>query len=1432
MKKQILLKALGAVVLLFVALTINATTYTVTSTANGTTTDGVSLRWAITQANSAAGNSIAFNISGAAPHTITLTSALPAISKDNITIDGSTQPANGYTGASPKIIINGNNSIGKGIEVSSTKDGIKVYGLYIKGFTDYAIYFPGKEAHIIGAVGKGNVISGNGNASTDAGIYVKGATIKANIIGMDVTGTIAEPNAGYGIQAVGGVVIIGGGTEGEGNLISANINHGIFLNNCDNSVIKGNKIGTDITGTLRFGNEEGSGIYMISGSSGVIIGGSVTGEENIISGNGGDGIYNSDGNNVVIKGNKIGTDITGTQNIGNTGNGIYMTATANTCIIGGNGSGEGNIISGNGSSGIYLDGPDFTIIKGNKIGEGIASENIGNNAYGIYITNSSHDNQIGGISAGDANIIAYNGNSGVAVNAGGGGTTDANKIQRNSIFCNASASGANSFGIQLIANGNDGLPAPVITSANATTISGTSVPNATIELFQDNDGCVGFQGKTYLGTTTANGSGNWTITGTFPNDITATATTDEEGTSPFERSPNLPPDPASPPPVCNFIRNPDLELGIPVTAFGQITFATFWDKGSSVSAPGGFPPSPDLFDQNSTTCATLCYDVPNNTWTGATTPLNDPSGKTRYAGIAMTCNDGGGNPRFANDERIRGQLTSALNAGCYSLCFKTAGTNSARTGANQGLSRVEAWLTSSSGQTRFLVLSGSVTPLVWNTVCVNFTITAADAGVYDYVEFRLRRPNPFPTSNSTDYFLGAFLDDFSLVTITADAGPDKIACAGQNTVIGAPTCPFPGATYSWSPGGLTGITVTVNPAVNTTYTVTATAPNGCTATDEVIVTVAPSPAISVVFPQICIGECATISPTVTGGTTPYTYAWSTLGNPLGTTLNLTVCPTNSTSYRFTVTDANGCQATRSIIVSVRQKPTIDAGADQSICEGACASLSATAGGVGQFSYVWSDGQTGATISVCPTTTTGYTVTVTSGQGCTNTDAITVTVANSGITINTTDQIICSGSCATVTASVSGGTSPYTYLWNTGQSTSSINVCPTVTTQYTVTVTDAGGCADSRDVEVEVLPAPTLTTYTVTNAGCDNDLKGTFTANDNDINGDNPFTYLWSTGATTLTLTGLNAGTYTLTITDANGCSANQVVTIGTQNPCPDTDDPLIEFQDCEIWIECQFFYNLPAGTLFWFDIWPVATPSTAAVVYNLLPCTGSNSEYSDAFAADPLASHLYPTPLTDPDDFANVNDISANCETGMFRLGFIDIDNINDLNAPGHNFYMKGATYKIRFHILDQATGIWFHEDGCVPIGNDPNDCLNYRPNTGNGITPSKDDPTRPQQSTIASLQGKSFKKEKISSSEPVFTSSVNVYPNPNNGNMTFDYTVNAAGELQITDVMGRQITTYSLKEGNHSLSITENELRNGVYFYNILINGETVKTDRLIIIK
>jgi len=238
--------------------------------------------------------------------------------------------------------------------------------------------------------------------------------------------------------------------------------------------------------------------------------------------------------------------------------------------------------------------------------------------------------------------------------------------------------------------------------------------------------------------------------------------------------------------------------------------------------------------------------------------------------------------------------------------------------------------------------------------------------------------------------------------------------------------------------------------------------------------------------SIWLNDCTIL--TATGGVG---YNWSN-GDATAST---NVCPITTTTYTITVTDANGCTDSDELIVTVWPLPTADAGPDVSICLNDCTSLTAT-GGVG---YIWNTGDATATINACPVITTTYTITVTDGNGCTDSDEVIVTVWPLPTADAGADVSICVGDCTLLNAS--GGIS---YLWSTGDVTQSLNVCPTDTTVYTVTVTDANGCTDSDDITVTVWPLP------IANAGPDQTISNgvSTTLTGTASGGSGSYTYRW------------------------------------------------------------------------------------------------------------------------------------------------------------------------------------------------------------------------------------------------------------------------------------------------------------------------------------
>ncbi len=277
----------------------------------------------------------------------------------------------------------------------------------------------------------------------------------------------------------------------------------------------------------------------------------------------------------------------------------------------------------------------------------------------------------------------------------------------------------------------------------------------------------------------------------------------------------------------------------------------------------------------------------------------------------------------------------------------------------------------------------------------------------------------------------------------AASTPTPSICVGASATITATGS----GNYVWS-NGATGASITVNPEVTMTYTVTATGDMGCMAVDQVTISVSSAIADAGTDQIICEGSSASF--TATGG---ISYAWSTGA----TGANITVTPTQSCeTYTVTVTGEGGCTSVDHVSVVVGHARA-NAGVNRSICLGETAILTATGGA----SYQWSTGETSATISLAPTSTRDYTVTVTDANGCSDTDVVTVYVGS--VTASIQDVApICSGDCTNLVAS--GGVA---YSWSDGQHGPDISVHPTQTTTYTVTVTDEYGCSETAQTTVTV-----------------------------------------------------------------------------------------------------------------------------------------------------------------------------------------------------------------------------------------------------------------------------------------------------------------------------------------------------------------------------
>jgi gliding motility-associated-like protein len=407
--------------------------------------------------------------------------------------------------------------------------------------------------------------------------------------------------------------------------------------------------------------------------------------------------------------------------------------------------------------------------------------------------------------------------------------------------------------------------------------------------------------------------------------------------------------------------------------------------------------------------------------------------------------------------------------------------------------------------------------------------------------------NPTSTSNytvsGTD---GAGCSGTASVTVTVNTGvtlsvtpSSPSICIGGNIVLTATG----GTSYTWSPAiglsGTTGATVTANPSSTTIYSVTATNANGCLATANVTVTVGATltPTVTPTSPSVCIGGSVVL--TASGGTT---YSWAPATGLSSTTgATVTANPASTTIYTVTVTNASGCTGSTSVTVTVGSNLNITVTPNAAaICPGASVQLSAS----GATNYTWSpaaglSGTTGTTVTANPNATATYIINGSDASGCSGSTTVTISVSPlTAIASSTNENCGQANGSVTVTA---GGTcvSGFAYQWNTVPQQTTQTVNNISAGNYAVTVT-CGACSVTATALVTNVAGPSATVTNVIAATC-GQVNGS--ASISPVGGSQPYTYHWSNGQTGPTLAAVAAGTYTVTVQDANNCSAVNTVTI-------------------------------------------------------------------------------------------------------------------------------------------------------------------------------------------------------------------------------------------------------------------------------------------------
>jgi gliding motility-associated-like protein len=468
-------------------------------------------------------------------------------------------------------------------------------------------------------------------------------------------------------------------------------------------------------------------------------------------------------------------------------------------------------------------------------------------------------------------------------------------------------------------------------------------------------------------------------------------------------------------------------------------------------------------------------------------------------------------------------LTAAVSAQTNNSCF----------GGNAGSATVTV-----TGGTAPYTYSWNSTPVQTTATASglaagNYTVTVTDAGgCTATATVTITQPligltaNIIAQTNNT-----CFLGNTGTATVLATGG----------------ALPY---SYSWSTSPVQTTPVATNLSAGT-YTVTVTDANGCTATDIVTITEPASGMTATITAQtdvVCFGGntgSATVS--VSGGTAPYTYVWSTI--PVQTTPTATNLTAGT--YTVTVLDANLCSTTQTVTIAqpaLALSINVTALTNPTCFGDTTGSVSVVAtGGTGPYTYTWN------TVPVQITgTLTGlgagiYVVTVTDANGCTAFATITITGPLFPLTADATAQnnVSCfGGNNASAIVNVEGGNEPYTYSWSTSPAQTGATATNLSAGTYTVTVTDSTGCTAIDSVTITQPAAALSASITAqVNTSCNNGNGGSATVTA--TGGTAPFTYSWNTTPvqTSATATNLSAGTYIVTVTDANGCTATATATI-------------------------------------------------------------------------------------------------------------------------------------------------------------------------------------------------------------------------------------------------------------------------------------------------
>ncbi len=387
---------------------------------------------------------------------------------------------------------------------------------------------------------------------------------------------------------------------------------------------------------------------------------------------------------------------------------------------------------------------------------------------------------------------------------------------------------------------------------------------------------------------------------------------------------------------------------------------------------------------------------------------------------------------------------------------------------------------------------------------------------------------------------------FQVTSYSVSLTGTNILCAYMNTGVITPsvTGGSPPYSYLYTPAAIT--TPTASGLMAGTYTLTLTDGNSCVRSQTISLT--EPPPLSNGYPNsqtICSGQSATLTMVGSGGVGGYTYSWTGPNLSSNTTASTIASPLSSTTYNFSVMDANGCTNTSTLTISVNPLPTLTVSPSSTmLCPGGSSTLTASGSAT---TYSWNTGATSSSILITPAGTTVYSVTGTNANGCSKTGTVSVTVNPNPVVSATAATPVCLGGNLTF---VNNSTGAGIYSWSGPSSYASTVANPVIANisyaqagTYTLTGMNAAtGCSASNTLAVTVNASPSLTLAAGSSSLC---AGSTFTANSSGA-----LSYTWMPGASTgasQTFTPSASTIYTVTGTDAIGCAGSKTLAI-TVNP--------------------------------------------------------------------------------------------------------------------------------------------------------------------------------------------------------------------------------------------------------------------------------------------